>query len=148
MRKRVIIIFVLIILLSGTVWMIIGPDRKIIVDIKLEDVHHIIANTGSGPIRLDSNDSQDGIDSLIKVINGEYRLDSIWSSYGKSGGGPYQIVFYDSIGEAVYVIRYLGKYLAIPSGNKVKYYLYEKIGGKFALDAFEDYLSKYGKLQL
>ena len=144
-RKNVLLASLVMILLLCYIVMVAKRERQeISISVGKESLQYIIANTGSGPKRLEYKEHQEIVDYLIAMLNGKYTYKESWSNDGKSGGGPYLIEFHYSGKETEYV-KYLDGYIAMSLNKKGDFSIYEKNGENISFNDFETYLKEYGE---
>ncbi len=137
---------VTIIILVLSIFVVNYRDRNISIEIQREDIAYIVGYCrGYGPRKLNYSEHSMMIDQVIQILSGEYTYQKIWSNDGKSGGGPYSIVFFSDDDEELYRVQYVDGYVAQEKTNTSKYYLYEKNNDHVLLDDFEEYLDLYGE---
>lgn len=144
-RKVIVAALAVIVLTIGILWVAGWHRQEMTIDIKQEEIHHVVANIGMGSQRLNYDEHYQIIDQIISMVNGEYHYKKSWNNDGRSGGGPYFIRFVNKNNEVVCELRYVNGYLAVSTNKEGIFYLYEKNGEELQFDEFEAYLNEFGE---
>lgn len=146
MKRKVIVIALVVVILSiGLLGVTRWHKQKMIIDVDREEVHHVVANIGMGPQRLNYDEHQKILDQIVTMVNGEYHYKKSWNNDGRSGGGPNFIRFINESNGVECELQYVNGYLAVSTNKEGHFYLYEKNENQLKFEEFESYLNEYGE---